>query len=72
MDLERSVGRLSAGGTGTPEPIAFATRLGAGRGFTLLLGHHVPAMNCPGFRAFLQQGTFWAATGAAGPAPERQ
>ena len=51
------------GGTGKPEPIAFATRLGAGRGFTLLLGHDTRAMASPGFKALLCRGTAWAATG---------
>ena len=55
------------GGTGRPEPIALATRLGAGRGFTLLLGHDVRAMNNPGFKRLLLRGVAWAATGAAEP-----
>ena len=51
------------GGTGQPEPIALVTRLGTGRGFTLLLGHDTRGMDCPGFKALLQRGTEWAATG---------
>lgn len=51
------------GGTGKPEPIAFATEFGRGRGFTLLLGHNVKAMEAKGFKALLQRGTEWAATG---------
>ena len=51
------------GGTGSPEPIAFATELGQGRGFTLLLGHNPQAMASAGFKAFLRRGTEWAATG---------
>ena len=46
-----------------PEPMALVTRLGAGRGFTLLLGHDTHGMDCPGFKALLQRGTEWAATG---------
>ena len=52
------------GGTGQPEPIAFATTLGAGRGFTLLLGHNAQAMNSDGFKTLLQRGAEWAATGS--------
>ena len=51
------------GGTGKPEPIAFATQMGRGRGFTLLLGHNVQAMTADGFKLLLQRGTEWAATG---------
>lgn len=51
------------GGTGQPEPIAFATEFGHGRGFTLLLGHNVKAMESDGFKALLRRGTEWAATG---------
>ena len=52
------------GGTGKPEPIAFATTLGAGRGYTLLLGHNAQAMTSDGFKTLLQRGTEWAATGS--------
>jgi type 1 glutamine amidotransferase len=51
------------GGTGKPEPIALATELGGGRGFTLLLGHNVRTMDSDGFKALLRRGTEWAATG---------
>ena len=51
------------GGTGKAEPIAFATEFARGRGFTLLLGHNVQAMESAGFNLLLQHGTEWAATG---------
>lgn len=51
------------GGSGKPEPIAFATGFGGGRGFTLLLGHNAKAMESAGFKILLQRGTEWAATG---------
>jgi type 1 glutamine amidotransferase len=51
------------GGSGRAEPIALTTTLGAGRGFTLLLGHDVVAMNHAGFKVLLRRGTAWAATG---------
>jgi type 1 glutamine amidotransferase len=51
------------GGSGKAEPVAFATRLGAGRGFTLLLGHDARAMRSAGFQELLRRGTEWAATG---------
>lgn len=56
------------GGSGRPEPMAVATTLGQGRGFTLLLGHDVRAMTSPGFKQLLQRGTEWAATGSVTPA----
>ena len=52
-----------SGGTGKPEPIAFATQFGGGRGFTLLLGHNVKAMESKGFKDLLRRGAEWAATG---------
>ncbi len=51
------------GGTGKPEPVAFAMRFGKGRGFTLLLGHNAMAMESEGFKDLLRRGTEWAATG---------
>ena len=51
------------GGSGQPEPIAFATELGKGRGFTLLLGHNAAAMESVGFKQLLRRGAEWAATG---------
>lgn len=51
------------GGSGKPEPIAFATQFGSGRGFTLLLGHNAKAMESDGFKTLLQRGTEWAVTG---------
>ena len=61
--LATVIPKKAFGGTGRPEPIAFATSLGAGRGFTLLLGHNVPAMTAAGFKTLLVRGTEWAATG---------
>ncbi len=57
------------GGTGKPEPMAFATAVGQGRGFTLLLGHNVQAMMSAGFKLLLQRGTEWAATGTVSTQP---
>jgi len=51
------------GGTGQPEPMALATEFGAGRGFTLLLGHDSRAMASAGFKQLLRRGTEWAASG---------
>lgn len=51
------------GGSAKPEPIAFATQSGKGRGFTLLLGHNTKAMESAGFKILLQRGAEWAATG---------
>jgi hypothetical protein len=57
------------GGSGKPEPVALATTLGAGRGFTLLLGHDAAAIKNEGFMRLLRRGTEWAATGAVSSAP---
>ena len=51
------------GGSGKPEPVAFATSFEHGRGFTLLLGHDARAMESAGFQTLLQRGVEWAATG---------
>ena len=51
------------GGSGQPEPMALTTQFGAGRGFTLLLGHDARAMSAPGFQRLLRRGTEWAASG---------
>jgi len=51
------------GGSGKPEPVAFATEFGRGRSFTLLLGHDARAMESDGFQQLLRRGTEWAATG---------
>lgn len=51
--------------TGDGQPVALATGLGKGRGFTLLLGHNAAFMENPGFRTLLLRGTEWAATGNA-------
>ena len=52
------------GGNGRPQPVALATSLGAGRGFTLLLGHDAAAMKNEGFARLLRRGTEWAAKGS--------
>jgi hypothetical protein len=51
------------GGSSQDEPVAMVTEFGKGRGFTLLLGHDIKAMEAPGFQALLLRGTEWAATG---------
>ena len=55
---------LDKGGTGRDEPVALVTQFGKGRGFNLVLGHNVGAMQSPGFKALLLRGVEWAATGA--------
>jgi type 1 glutamine amidotransferase len=62
--LATATPKVGFGGSGKPEPIALATTLGVGRGFTLLLGHDAAAMQHEGFIRFLRRGTEWAATGA--------
>jgi type 1 glutamine amidotransferase/HEAT repeat protein len=51
--------------TADAQPVALATALGQGRGFTLLLGHDAGRMGNPGFQVLLVRGTEWAATGQA-------
>jgi type 1 glutamine amidotransferase len=51
------------GCSGKSEPTAMVTKLGDGRGFTLLLGHDVRAMRSDGFRTLLLRGVEWVATG---------
>jgi len=58
-----------SGGSGAVEPVAMCTRLGAGRGFNLVLGHDVKAMSAPGWQALMLRGTEWAATGKVTIAP---
>jgi type 1 glutamine amidotransferase len=55
------------GGSGNPEPVAFMTHYGQGRGFTLLLGHDTHGMASPGFQSLLCRGAEWAATGKVSP-----
>jgi type 1 glutamine amidotransferase len=52
-----------SGGTGRWEPVALVTEYGAGRAFTLLLGHDAAAMGAPGFQRLLARGVQWAASG---------
>ncbi len=51
------------GGSGQYEPLAFTTSLGKGRGFNLVLGHDTDAMDNPGWKQLMLQGTQWVATG---------
>jgi len=51
------------GGTGSDEPVALASRFGAGRSFNLILGHDAAAMDYDGWRLLMLRGTEWAATG---------
>ena len=64
--LCRAFSEKAKGGTGNWEPVAFTTSFGQGRGFHLVLGHDVRAMENPKWRALLLQGTEWAATGSVG------
>jgi len=50
-------------GSGQDEPVAWTRSFGAGRCFTLLLGHDVHAMETAGFQKLLCRGTEWAASG---------
>lgn len=54
---------LESGGTGKWEPVALVASYGAGRSFTLLLGHDAAAMGAPGFQRLLVRGAEWAGTG---------
>jgi type 1 glutamine amidotransferase len=67
--LATAAPKVEFGGSGKPEPIALATTLGAGRGFTLLLGHDAAAMKHEGFIRLLRRGTEWAASGAVSSPP---
>ncbi len=58
--------------TADGESLAVVTQLGAGRGFSLLLGHAAEFMETPGFQALLTRGTEWAATGKVRPAAARR
>jgi type 1 glutamine amidotransferase len=51
------------GGTGENEPMIWTVAYGKGRVFHTPMGHDVEAMRCVGFKATLQRGTEWAATG---------
>lgn len=51
------------GGSGRDEPALFTVSYGYGRVFHTTLGHSPEAMRSTGFRATLQRGTEWAATG---------
>ncbi len=51
------------GGSGDLEPVVICTQLGKGRGFNLVLGHDVKAMQNVGWKTLMLRGTEWAATG---------
>lgn len=51
------------GGSGETEPFVFATGLGRGRCFNLVLGHDVEALSNSTCRALILRGAEWAATG---------
>ncbi len=63
-----------SGGSGRWEPVALVAEYGAGRAFTLLLGHDAAAMGSPGFQRLLARGVQWAARGVVAdptlPAPD--
>jgi HEAT repeat protein/type 1 glutamine amidotransferase len=50
-------------GTGAMEPVVLTTRMGAGRGFNLVLGHDVKTMRQAPWRTLMLRGAEWAATG---------
>lgn len=70
VPLAEAVPAVEHRGGGQPAPILFATELGRGRGFCLLLGHDVAAMRNPAFRTLLKRGTEWAASGAVTLPPD--
>ena len=51
------------GGSGNDEPMVMVTQFGKGRGFNLVLGHDLQAIENPNFQTLLLRGTEWAATG---------
>ena len=61
--LARAHSSVEKGGTGNDEPMLLVTEFGQGRCFTTVLGHEIPAMWEPGFRATFLRGVEWAATG---------
>jgi len=54
-----------SGGTGGDELAAVCTSFDRGRGFNLVLGHDVAAMQSLGWKMLMLRGTEWAATGEA-------
>ena len=54
------------GGSGLDEPVVFTTSFGKGRGFNLVLGHNINAMENPAWKSLMLNGTEWAATGRIG------
>ena len=51
------------GGSGRDEPVVLCTELGKGRGFNLVLGHDVRAMQNAAWQTLMLRGVEWAATG---------
>ena len=47
-------------GSGQDEPVTMVTKLGKGRGFNLVLGHDVKAMQNLGWQALMRRGVEWA------------
>ncbi len=69
--LARAFSHGDFGGTGKPEPVVITTRLGAGRGVNIVLGHDVGALRNPAWQTLMLRATEWAATGQATiPIPE--
>ena len=60
--LARAVIPQDQGGTGEPEPMAFAVEYGGGRCFNLVLGHTQQVHAHPVFGELLRRGTKWAAS----------
>ncbi len=61
--LATAFSALDQKGTGQDEPKVMVTEFGQGRGFNLVLGHDLKAMQSAGFQTLLVRGTEWAARG---------
>lgn len=61
--LAAAFSALDQKGTGQDEPKVMVTEFGQGRGFNLVLGHDLKAMQSAGFQTLLVRGTEWAARG---------
>lgn len=59
----------SIAGIGDDQPAVWVQESGAGRVFTITLGHGSPAMDVAEFQTLLTRGAEWAATGAVTLAP---
>lgn len=63
--------KLDPKNTDKHEPVVWVAQYGKGRVCENVLGHDVPAMQSPGFKALLIRGVEWAATGkVTAPVPE--